>query len=609
MGSASTTHVDAHPNSSVAGRTAASPTPSAHPNLGVEESAITPHPDTHTNASVAEATAASPTAQLGSHPDASVAKSASTMPTTPHPNEPSSLQHAPWLAIASLLVVLMCMGASAGIIFASDKQITTPWKVQPAVLLATLSSVANFALGIAFSASVAITWWRSAERGTSLASLHYIWVRGEVPRFFSALAAGSDAREAVLAAAFIAIVQIGSSALLQRAIHTRIETTVTPQTVLLNITPLLPEGWMATLNGSVNSVVGLRAGLATAQAWWRNDTVTSIDAPGYYCNGTCKGTVQGAGISYGCSSTTQQLDLSTGEGTVIFAINATMSHNATDAPVLLLKTLYSSAINDSCIATITIDTCDIQAGVVEYPVTIQNSTVTLNYDELNNVTVLSTYIYPGDLPTAAPYSGAGTLRGLLDFCGFYLYASTAVLDESHYTGGSILADMFFQTDSSSYDNYTFTTCGLQWSSPTDYVLNSIQDFMFRAAILASTSTEIQTFAAQRTSSALVFYSEYSFLAAALVAMLFAILVVLYMLRGWWKFGRTVSLSPLETAMAFCAPMLQRAGLGSTAHEILNGIGRISVLYTDGRIEEQQDEEQGQLPGREGELQARPGQEE
>jgi hypothetical protein len=513
-----------------------------------------------------------------------MAESHATSPD-PHRRKSSSLQRIPWLAATLLLVVLVCIGASAGIIVFSDKRTVASLKVQPTVLLAILSSVLNFALGITFSTSVAITWWRSAIQGTSLARLHYIWNRGEGLCFFSALAAGSDARKVVLAAATIAMVKFVNNPLLQRATHIRAQDIVTSDTIALNITQMLPEGWLGTIvNASSGSVIGSRNGLATAQAWWRNDTITTLNAPGYYCDGTCEGNVQGAGISYNCSSTTQALDLSTGEGKVIFAINTTMSQNSTGAPFLLLTTLHSSAVDDSCIATLTIDTCNIEAGVVEYPVTIQNSTVTLNYDKLNHVTVLSTHVYPGDLPTAAPFSLAGTLQGLNDFYGYYLFATTTVATESTYSGSSMLADMFFDADPSSFDNHTLQTCGLKWASPTEYVLNSMQDFMFRAAMRASNSTaEVQTFTAQRTSPALIFHSEYSYLAAALAVMLLALFVVLFLLQGLWELGRTVSLSPLETAKAFCAPVMKRAGQKSTANEILKDIGQISVRYVDGKM--------------------------
>lgn len=127
------------------------------------------------------------------------------------------------------------------------------------------------------------------------------------------------------------------------------------------------------------------------------------------------------------------------------------------------------------------------------------------------MTVLSTYVFPGDLPSAPPGTPTGTLIGLN---GYYFGTNTEVLDPSHYTGFSMLADMFFRTDASSYDNFTFSACALTWSSPTSYVLRSMQDFLFRAALCTNNGTEVQAFPVQRTKPTLVFHSQYAYLAAA-----------------------------------------------------------------------------------------------
>jgi hypothetical protein len=483
------------------------------------------------------------------------------------------------------------MGASAGIIIVSDKQAVASWKVQPTVLVAVLSSILNFALAAALSIVVAVTWWRSVFHGTTLAQLHYIWDRGAGCSFIPAFIAGFDARKVALVAAVVATVEFVNNPLLQRATHIRTRDISVDEPMMLDLTQRLPDGWTGIIgNGSAITMIGSRLGLSTVQAWWRNDTITSRNIPGYYCNGTCEGKVRGAGISYSCSSTTETLDLSTpkNDGSIVFAINSTMSENSTGVPFLLLTTLHSSAVNDSCVATLSVDTCKIEAGVVEYPVTIQNSTVTLNRDELQDMTVVSTYTSAGDLPTAPMGAGAGPLAGLNNFFGFYLYANvTEVLDtylkRSTYSGPSMIADLFFDPEASSYDNHTFATCGLKWSSPTEYVLDSMHDFMFRAALREGNGTETQTFTARRTSPALLFHSEYRYLAAALAVLLLALLAVLFLLWGWWELGRPVSLSPLELAMAFEAPMMQRACRSSVIEGILKEVGEMRVKYNDGGI--------------------------
>ena len=491
------------------------------------------------------------------------------------------------------------MVASVIIISVSDKQTVESWKIQPSVLLNFLSTLSNIALGTAFSAGVAITWWTSARVGATLAQLHYIWDTGAGTSFPSAFRAGGNARKVAFTALVIAMIKMSAGTLLQRATQQAIKDFVTPDIIQLNISQIIPAGWAGVIDNAAQGNLNVSAvALATAQAWWHNDIINTLDAPGYHCDGTCQGNVPGAGISYNCTSTTQSLNLYTGSGMVIFAINTTIEQDPTGAPFLLLTTLYSSAVDDTCTATLTVDSCRIQAGVVQYPVVIRNSTVTLNTAELSNITLLSTYAYPGDSPSATPGTPSGTLQTLNDFYGYYFGTSTEVYSPHQYTGSSMLADMFYNANPSSYDNFTYSTCHLTWSSPTSYVLGSLQDFLFRAALRsASNGTDVQAFQVQRTRPTLVFHSEYEYLAAASFIALLGPVFTFFRLRGWSSLGRTVSLCPLETAGAFLATLIiTLTGRCLTADEILSVVGPTVVRYIDGEmkvVKQSRDTEEGQ----------------
>jgi len=498
--------------------------------------------------------------------------------TGSRPKKQSPLQRIPWLALASLLFVLACMGASVAIIIISDNQTVASRTIQPAVQLAILAALSNVALGIAFSEAVVVTWWTSAANGASLEELHYIWNRGEGLTFFSALAAGPSAGKVAGTMLALIIIKVATGSLLQRATRQEIKEMVTEDTIKFNVVQQLPPGWTGSVDTN-SSIIGSTDSVRITSAWWRKATISS---PGYYCDGTCEGNVPGAGITYNCSSTTRTLNLRTGYGraAVLFAVNTTMSQNSTGAPFLLLTTLYSSAIDNNCIATLTVDTCKIEAAIVEYPVTIQNSTVTLNSDKLNSTRVRSTYTDRGDLPTGRRGSAAGVLRGLKHFSSTF-YTRTWQLGPSSYNG-YLMAKMFVQNDPSSYTNFTSKNCALKWSSPTDYVLDSMQDFMFRAALRAANGTDSQTFSVRHAKRILVFHSVYGYLAAASTITLFGTFFVLIRLQGRWSLGRTVSLSPLETANAISAPLMERVRYNNiTVDGILEDIGQTRVKCVDG----------------------------
>ena len=77
----------------------------------------------------------------------------------------------PWSAMVLIVIMLACMGASAGIIIGSNSQTVASWKIEPVVLLAVLSSIWNYSIGIVLGISVAITWWRTAHLLLDVATL------------------------------------------------------------------------------------------------------------------------------------------------------------------------------------------------------------------------------------------------------------------------------------------------------------------------------------------------------------------------------------------------------------------------------------------------------
>jgi hypothetical protein len=240
----------------------------------------------------------------------------------------------------------------------------------------------------------------------------------------------------------------------------------------------------------------------------------------------------------------------------------------------------SSEVDNNCITNITIDTCKITAGIVEYPFTLRKSFISLNFNKSNDK-VHSTYADPGDLPTAPTDTPASPLRGLRHFGNnFNSRANRAT--PSIFTTDDLIARMFASTD-----NDAPARCGLQWSSPTGYVLNAMRDFMFRAALDAADDRvpEERTLRVRRTTSTLIFHSVYGYLGAASFIILLGVSFILIRLQGWWSFRRTVSLSPLEIVKAFSAPVMERARKeNDTADGILENIGKVRVRYVDGVME-------------------------
>lgn len=76
----------------------------------------------------------------------------------------------------------------------------------------------------------------------------------------------------------------------------------------------------------------------------------------------------------------------------------------------------------------------------------------------------------------------------------------------------------------------------------------------------------------------VYQSHYGWMIGALAVILIAFCSIVPTFYGWWHLGRSVSLSPIETAKAFEAPLLRRADPNGTAHDICVQLGSAYVQY-------------------------------
>lgn len=88
----------------------------------------------------------------------------------------------------------------------------------------------------------------------------------------------------------------------------------------------------------------------------------------------------------------------------------------------------------------------------------------------------------------------------------------------------------------------------------------------------------QTVQAKQIATVLVYFSRYSYLAAALAVMLLTTTSIIPTFYGWWHLGRPRTLSPIEIAKAFDAKLLKDAGSNATAEEIVTLLGSRRVQY-------------------------------
>jgi hypothetical protein len=122
-----------------------------------------------------------------------------------------------------------------------------------------------------------------------------------------------------------------------------------------------------------------------------------------------------------------------------------------------------------------------------------------------------------------------------------------------------------------------------WTDPTDYMLNQLRQIAFRTSLQAAkddakASNATQTVSYTGTSTKTIFTTNFSLVAVAASLNILAVVAILPTYYGWWTLKRKSSMSPLETARAFAAPLLRDAGANGGWREILEKVGERSVKY-------------------------------
>jgi len=484
------------------------------------------------------------------------------------------IKRTPWSGIMSLVGMAACLVASAVVVGVSYNQSVALWPVRPPVLLAVFSAASGILYSSALNAGIAVRFWLNAYRGTRLSELHYIWDHGRGISLISTVRGGSRARKVTLLASVGYVAQFAAGPILQRSTFQTLRDRTTFPTMSIDITRRFADGWFGDRYEANSGLYEYRHGLPQLQQWWHRDAITTRNESGYACwDGKCDGLVPGAGFAHDCWTTTERVNLGTnGERDVsVLSVTLWVAQNKTDQPFLRLRTRYLSDVDRGCMGTVQAETCYITAATVEYPITIQNTTVSLRDDPLLNMRVLSTYYSHGDNPDLPKGVAAGPLLSLRNFVLPVLAENaTRVLDatfnRSSYGAFGSLADIFFVPEANNTDPSP-STCRLKFTSPTEYALRVMYQFMFRFALAAGSGIQTEKFDTEKISPTLVYRVDAHYLAVGLAALGCSIAFVAALMWNWWLLGRHVTLSPLETSAALGMPVLPHNPHASL-HEIL-----------------------------------------
>lgn len=296
-----------------------------------------------------------------------------------------------------------------------------------------------------------------------------------------------------------------------------------------------------------------------------------------------------------------------------------------------ISTMYKSTPGTN--GTMQWRNCTLREALVRYPIHIINTTVTLrDMDPLENRTdqlirrgyesagmssmfshSLCTirylqHVQPADEPTDTPSTLGGLARALQA-----QYTANASMS---WIGGwstvrvaDTVSSLYLRTPNIS----AMTTNDITWADPIDDAIAMLQELTLRTAItttsqtpelsgysapiaayLTATQPEVispnltainrtltQDATARMTHPETVYRAHSDWLGGGFAVIVLACISIIPTYRGWWNLPRNVSMSPLEVARAFDAPLLRSSDPNGEVRDLLRASGSKSVRYEGG----------------------------
>lgn len=505
--------------------------------------------------------------------------------------QPSVWKRLPWATILGLTTALLGIAASAVILAESNGKPITDWYFQPTVYLAIVTAVTNILLSLSLAEAVNIAWWRRAQASeTTIADLHRTWNYGH--SFKAAFLSGRYANLVAVACVLTSFAPINGP-LLQRASRVVVIEQTTPVTLQTALAASTFVNGTGIFFGRDERVQMFSPEFRNTVLAWNN--FRPIPFNGTICKGSCKVPLQGLGLTLDCSSATLPYNLTVvvnRQGAVKSnsVINGTQTFYSDfswiSRPIYGARYPTNFSLNvqykdqPAVSGDLQIRNCTMYPALVKYPVIINGNASTISLDPSTTIFDDAVQqIYHSAIETST--DGISTYGGI-NLALSNRYASTANIRYTEASGyvtnmtGS-LASQYIEVSlrGSAYG----TTYENVWGDPTIEMLAGARDLMFRMSVQAvNASTPMQTVTGEQTQILAVYQSNYAYFVGALVLTAAAIIAVTIILNGFWIMGRDTSLSPIETAKAFGAPMMAGVDGNAKASDIIAAMGTKRVRY-------------------------------
>ncbi|KAL6863712.1 hypothetical protein J3F83DRAFT_762531 [Trichoderma novae-zelandiae] len=511
------------------------------------------------------------------------------------PWQPGVWKRAPWRAIVSLAAWVVTCGMVALVLVLSQGKETDQWPTHNKhftvpVLLSLMGAIAVLFLSVANAEAFAISWWLKALRGTKIKELHYdLEVTGNLligfyrPKLLNWVAISS---------LVALVVGIAVGAVLQKASDT-VSKTIGPYPDLVDV-PILNTTLPSNFSGWAGS--GTETSLLTpvfANVYRQYSNRSVITMPSGCVNKTCHIRVPGPGFDVACTDSLVDYDftqMSAARGDSITTFRTSVDWEPLQNQDFLNHMNFSVLYKPTaaCTGKMVQHNCTLRAAAVYYGLTITNGSVTLDPGDLDMNTTISITQFDDWHQLASGSAGAGGFLTMFGGVASVLQAQynsnttlrIAVTTNTPYIVSAVgqAASTFLTAEIEDYGNCTMT-----WSDPREDMINNVRELMFRSAIAVANQTGAPPIRFRRdnvlvTRLGIVYVVHWEFFGIAVGCMSVQVLIILWLIWGWQKLGRRVSLDPFEIAKAMGAPLLNHGSSNSSADQILDLLGGRRVKY-------------------------------
>jgi hypothetical protein len=453
------------------------------------------------------------------------------------------------------------------------------------------------ALGALVGEAVALAWWVNALKGDTLDHLHFQW---EVGMSTFKIFQRWRFRGWFCAAGVAFTAFAGLEALLQTASFPVTVLSSYQADMTIKTATAFPAGFSGVIGSSGHDSFGPMYFTPTFVQVLQNYTAQSpihIDADG--CppgpNAWCGVNIKGVGFQYTCTAARSSLNYATGGISPSLTVFQVAFKPGGWSIELQASWKDQPEQNGTVISS---RNCTLVPAIVEYPVNVTQQTVTLepaistvkwtsnstnigmDKMQVDKVLQILPFLDYDKRQEEVNYFDTGvgthdTLGGLaLAFSQLFDSSITVMTDPTNFGArmqiqGSFVApyahfDAGTQNDEILKNNFT---------SPMDSLLDHIRDISFRTSMAIvnnnvpefvihdnagtvttdSPGTHVPSSTSSQKSSYFIYETVYRtnkrILGAGVGLMLFALLVILSLYRGFWRLGRQVSLAPIDIAKA------------------------------------------------------------